>query len=133
MARSSSGIGKATRAEARVKVWLEVDGQYLFGFGMSEILKAVEAAGSIKAAASRLGKSYRYVWGRIKKAETTLGQSLVKTRIGGKGASRSELTDTARSLVRDYDALRERVFEVAHEEFGHRFSLSPLSRRGGKG
>jgi len=129
--RSSAGVGKAMRAEARVKVWLEVDGQYLFGFGMSEILKAVEAAGSIKAAAGRLAKSYRYVWGRIKKAEATLGESLVKTRVGGKGTSRSGLTDMARSLVRDYDALRERMFEVARKEFGHRFSPPPLSR--GKG
>jgi molybdate transport repressor ModE-like protein len=116
------------RAEARVKVWLEVDGQYVFGFGMSEILKAVEAVGSIKAAASRLGKSYRYVWGRIKKAETTLGGSLVSTRVGGKGVCRSGLTDVARSLVRDYDALRERMFEVAREEFGHCFSMPPHPR-----
>ncbi len=130
MVRSSPSDAKATRAEARVKVWLEVDGQYVFGFGISEILKAVEAVGSIKAAASRLGKSYRYVWGRIKKAETTLGESLVRTRVGGKGVSRSELTDVARTLVRDYDALRKRMFEVAREEFGHCFSVPPLP--GGK-
>jgi len=128
--RSSPGAGKAMRAEPRVKVWLEVDGQYVFGYGMSEILKAVDATGSIKAAASRLGKSYRYVWGRIKKAEAALGQSLVRTQVGGKGVSRSRLTDLARGLVRDYDALRARMFEVAHEEFGHRFSPPPL--RSGK-
>jgi molybdate transport system regulatory protein len=117
------------RFQARVKVWLESDGQYVFGFGLSEILKAVDAAGSIKQAARQLGKSYRYVWGRIKKAEATIGDSLVESRVGGKGSDRSGLTEAARQLVHDYDALRERMFAVAQEEFAHVFPLaSHLSR-----
>ena len=107
--------------KARVKVWLEIDGQYVFGFGLSEILKAVEAAGSIKAAAGSLGKSYRYVWGRIKKAERALGEPLVETRVGGKGTSRSSLTELAGRLVDDYDALRGRMFDVVGQEFSSRF------------
>jgi molybdenum-dependent DNA-binding transcriptional regulator ModE len=57
----------------RVKVWLEVGGCYAFGLGISEILQAVERTGSIKHAAAHLGKSYCYVWGRIKKAEQAQG------------------------------------------------------------
>ncbi len=109
---------------ARVKVWLEVEGRYVFGFGLSEILKAVDAAGSIKGAAGQLDKSYRYVWGRIKKAEKDLGHALVEARVGGTGTDRSALTDLARRLVRDYDSLRARVFEVVGEEFSGRF-VSP--------
>lgn len=120
---------RPTPMESRVKVWLEIDGRYVFGFGLSEILKAVDAAGSIKEAAQRLGKSYRYIWGRIKKAEDAIGQSLVETHVGGKGSSRSQLTELASRLVNDYDALRNRVFEVAKEEFGHRFSGPHLSGR----
>jgi molybdate transport system regulatory protein len=125
MTRAQLKAKKAVRVQARIKVWLETDGRYVFGFGMSEILKAVDAAGSIKEAAQRLGKSYRYVWGRIKKAETTLGQSLVDARVGGKDARRSGITELARRLVTDYDALRQRMFDVAEEEFGHRFSALP--------
>ena len=107
--------------DARVKVWLEKDGRYVFGHGLSEILKSVEAAGSIKAAAASLGKSYRYVWGRIKKAEDSLGEPLVSTRVGGAEAGRSSLTPLAARMVADYDALRERMFGVAREEFASRF------------
>jgi len=125
--------------KARGKVWLELDGQYVFGFGLSEILKAVRAAGSIKAAAHRLGKSYRYIWGRIKKAEQALGEPLVETRVGGTGTSqalgeplvetrvggtgtsRSSLTERAGRLVADYDALRRRMLNVVQEEFSSRF------------
>ena len=113
--------GRQRRLKARVKVWLELDGQYVFGFGLSEILKAVEAAGSIKAAAHRLGKSYRYIWGRIKKAEEALGEPLVETRVGGTGTSRSSLTERACRLVDDYDALRRRMLDVVGEEFSSRF------------
>ena len=121
MARSRGSSAERKRIEARVKVWLEIDGQYVFGFGLSEILKGVEAAGSIKAAADSLDKSYRYVWGRIKKAEKALGEPLVETRVGGKGTGRSSLTGRAHQLVGDYDALRGRMFDVLDEEFSTRF------------
>ncbi|MCR4414024.1 MAG: LysR family transcriptional regulator [Thermoguttaceae bacterium] len=123
MAERSAHAPFARLPEARVKVWLELDGHYVFGHGLSEILKAVEASGSIKEGAARLGKSYRYVWGRIKKAESRLGRALVRTRVGGKGADRSALTPLARRLVGDYDALRQRMFDVARQEFDRRFRV----------
>jgi molybdate transport repressor ModE-like protein len=100
----------------RVKVWLEKGGRYAFGHGISEILQAVERAGTIKRAASDLGKSYRYVWGRIKDAEAAVGVPLVETQVGGQGTQRSFLTDTARKLVADFTALRRRVMQTADEE-----------------
>jgi molybdate transport system regulatory protein len=105
----------------RVKVWLETEGRYAFGFGISEILQAVDRAGSIKQAASDLGKSYRYVWGRIKEAEHTLGQPLVETQVGGKDTHRSCLTPAARQLVDDFLALRQRMIDVVRREFQSRF------------
>ena len=124
MARSRT-ISKTHRPVIpRVKVWLETDGHYVFGFGLSEILKAVDAAGSIKSAADDLGKSYRYVWGRIKKAEDAIGAPLVKSRVGGAGSSRSTLTELAGRLVADYDALRQRMFEVLDDEFSARFETT---------
>jgi len=97
-----------------------MDGQYVFGFGISEILKAVQQSGSIKAAAESLGKSYRHVWARIKKAERALGKPLVHARVGGSGVGRSSLTELANRLVSDYDALRKRMFDVLQQEFSSR-------------
>lgn len=105
------------RLRPRVKVWLESDGEYVFGFGLSEILKAVESAGSIKAAAAGMGKSYRYVWGRIKRAEKSLGEPLVETRVGGREAGRSRLTPLAGRLIEKYDALRRQMLETIEREF----------------
>jgi molybdate transport system regulatory protein len=104
-----------------VKVWFEAGGRYAFGLGVSEILQAVERAGSIKQAARDLGKSYRYVWGRIKQAEQALGRPLVHARVGGTGTRRSEITATARELVATFLDLRRHLMEVARQDFGRHF------------
>src|SRR5262249_60608616 len=82
-----------TALQPRVKVWLEAGGRYAFGFGVCEMLQAVDRHRSIKQAAAALGKSYRYVWGRIKAAEATLGRQLVETHVGGGDGQRSALTE----------------------------------------
>lgn len=105
------------RISPRVKVWIEVDGDYIFGRGISEILQAVEETGSIKRAAETLGKSYRHVWDRLKNAETSLGASLVETQVGGRDAQRSRLTDLGRALFAEFERLRERIAQLLHEEF----------------
>ncbi len=122
-AKSSPGI------QPRVKVWLEVGDDYVFGWGICEILLAVRETGAIKEAAVRLGKSYRYVWGRVKDAEATLRQPLVETRVGGVVEQRSDLTPLANQLVEDFVAFRARMLDVARDEFAMRFvPLKPLAR-----
>jgi molybdate transport system regulatory protein len=102
---------------ARAKVWLESDGEYVFGLGISKILKAVDQEGSIKAAAAVVGKSYRHIWTRIKEAERALGVPLVATTVGGNSPRRSALTREAQTLVAQFDRLRDRVFQLVEEEF----------------
>jgi molybdate transport system regulatory protein len=102
-------------------VWLEKRDQYAFGWGIAEILAAVKATGSIKEAAKTVGKSYRYVWSRVKDAESALGCTLVHTRVGGAGVQRSELTDEADDLLRNYTELRDAVMELVASEFAARF------------
>src|SRR5260370_42488203 len=121
--------GSATQRRAkpvafspRVKVWVEIDGHYAFGFGICEILQAVERAGSIKQAAADLGKSYRYVWGRVKKAEKVLGSLLVETQVGGQGAQRSFLTPEARRLSPAFFPLRSRMAGFVRQEFDRHFT-----------
>jgi molybdate transport system regulatory protein len=104
----------------RVKVWLEIDGNYVFGRGISDILKAVADRGSIKEAANSVGKSYRHVWAKIKETEQAIGAALVRTRVGGHDARRSELTDLGCDLVRDFDAMRRQVFSLVEREFQRR-------------
>ena len=108
------------RLVPRAKVWLEVDQQYVFGLGISDILKAVQHTGSIKAAADEVGKSYRHVWDKIKQAEVALGAPLVHTQVGGKDSRRSQLSELAQDLIRDFDDFRSRLFDLVQNEFSRR-------------
>ena len=117
MGQSTRTSGLAERVTPRTKVWLESDGRYVFGLGICEILKAVQATGSIKSAAQKIGKSYRHIWDRVKETEQALGAPLVRTQVGGKDVRRSEITPLAQDLVVEFEALRARLFALVHEEF----------------
>jgi molybdate transport system regulatory protein len=94
------------RLTPRVKVWIETDDGFAFGFGLIQILQAVESSGSIKQAAVDLDRSYRHVWDRIKEAERALRYPLVESKVGGQGHQRSNLTLDAERLIREFLRLR---------------------------
>ena len=121
-ASAKRAVRSAAQIRPRVKVWLEAGDDYLFGWGICEILLAVRETGAIKEAAAQLGKSYRYAWGRVKDAEATLRQPLVETRVGGVIEQRSSLTPLANQLVEDFVAFRARMLDTAREEFAARFA-----------
>lgn len=97
----------------RVKLWIEFDGEHGFCGGMYRILEAVEQTGSMKEAADVVGKSYRYVWSRVKQMERAANTSLVDAHVGGHGTRRTELTDAGRLLMKAYRDLRAEVFAAS--------------------
>jgi molybdate transport system regulatory protein len=110
-AKSASGKTKSA-VRPRVKLWLEFEGEHVFCSGLCQILEAVRKTGSIKEAATEVGKSYRFVWDKIKSAERKLGQTLVAAQVGGAGIRRSTLTPLADDLVGKFLALRKELHAV---------------------
>lgn len=108
------------RIRPRVKFWLEIDGERAFCPGVCRILQQVEQTGSIKGAAAAIARSYRFVWGKLKDVEKALGAPLVEARVGGKQEHRSVLTPLGRQLVRDFEALRQELFEIMDQNFAPR-------------
>ncbi len=101
------------------KLWLEHDGQYVFGPGAYAILKSVMETGSIRAGADALGMSYRYAWGVIKRIERKTGLRLLETRRGGRaGGGGAEVTEAGLQLVRFYSQLHQ-AFERAASRLAH--------------
>jgi len=121
LGRMSDRAKQTENAAPRVKVWLEMDGDYVFGHGICSILEAVETAGSIKEAAATVGKSYRHVWSRIKQAEQAIGAPLVESQVGGAQARRTELTPLAKRLVDGFQQFRQRMIAAARSEFERNF------------
>ena len=85
------------------KLWLERDGEYIFGPGAYAILKSVHEEGTITKGAKKLQMSYRYAWGVIKKIEKKLGITLVETFKGGtEGGGGARITENGLKLMAMY-------------------------------
>jgi molybdate transport system regulatory protein len=115
----------------RVKLWLEANGESVLCRGLCDMLRAVDETGSIKEAAAQVQRSYRFVWSRIKEAESAFHATLVETRVGGHGAQRSELTPLAHDLLRDFEGLCQQIYHLVDEVFGEQLKTT-LRRHGHK-
>jgi molybdate transport repressor ModE-like protein len=102
------------RLEPRWKLWLEDDGDYVFGPGAFAILKSIRDFGTIAEGAKKLGMSYRYVWGVINKIEEQLDLKLLDTRTGGKDGGGSTLTPIGYRLIDLYQRVRDAFNETAN-------------------
>lgn len=103
---SSGGFDESYNIKA--KLWLEKDGEPIFGLGRLNLLKKIESYGSISSAAKELGYSYQKAWSFINLMEKRLGFELVCKKIGGKHGGGSELTGEAKDLIKNYEELLER-------------------------
>lgn len=107
-----------------VKVWISREGDTIMSPGLVRLLFLISSEGSLSAAAKHLDWSYRMAWGRLRKAEKTLGLPLVEKLAGNKGGLR--LTQNGQELVEKYDAWSKAVRKAAEEE-SKRFFANPLT------
>lgn len=89
----------------RVKVWAEINGKSLLGPGRYRLLSAIQATGSINAAAKELGIPYRRAWGQVREMERLLGASLVDSSRGGVSGGGTRLTPVAVRLMKQYQKI----------------------------
>ena len=98
----------------RYKLWLEKDGEKVFGDGPLDILHRVERTGSLRQAAEEINMSYSQAWNLIKDLEKRLGFELLKRKVGGEKGGGSEITDKARELMMKFEIFRERSGQSLH-------------------
>ncbi len=98
---------------ANWKLWLELDGEYVFGPGAYAILKSIKESGSIAKGASALNMSYRYAWGVINEIESKIGEKLLITKKGGPHGGGAVVTRLADHLMELYSHLNEEFKRIA--------------------
>jgi len=108
--------------EPKIKLWLEVDGEVVFGSGRMALFQYIEEAGSIKQAAEKLNMSYRAAWGKIKATEERLGLKLVERQAGGLNSGAS-LTAKGKHLLMIYKKYKQDVDAVTDNVF-HDFFMN---------
>ena len=110
------------RLRVRSKVWLEAEGGFALGDGGIEFLRAVDAAGSLRGAAARVGWSYRHALRYLVTAEAALGTELVARARGGNDRGGAWLTPAGRTFLRRYVAFRRRLDDALHRLYASAFS-----------
>lgn len=108
--------------EIKSKLWIEVDGEPVFGRGRRFLLEAIERHGSINRAAREINISYRKAWAYINAMEERLGMRLVERRTGGRNGGGAVLTGEAREFLAKYERLEEGIRELVDERFRKVFS-----------
>jgi molybdate transport system regulatory protein len=125
------------RLEPGTKNWLRLNGEFLMGPRYAALLEGVEELGSIRAACSRAGVSYRTALNRLRQMERVLGAPVLDTRRGGAEGGGATLTPAARAIVQVYREWRAELLRLSDEAFrravaraGEHLAGSPASKVG---
>jgi len=79
------------------------------GPGKAELIAAIDASGSISAAARAMGMSYRRAWQLVEAINKSFNQPVVVTATGGKRGGGARVTPFGRDLVRRYRAMENKA------------------------
>ena len=110
------------------KLFLENQGEYFFGPGRAQLLRSIEELGSLRKAALKLGMSYRWAWGRLKKAEKAMGIIIIAQQ-GASGSGKSHsLTPEGRELLAWYESIEREVSAVIHNADARRPAFLPTGQ-----
>lgn len=97
------------RAITRI-IFLDDNDEKFFGEGPCRLLHAIEATGSLNAAAQSMGMAYTKALKLINNAEKALGFKLTVRAVGGKSGGGSKLTDEGKAWLERYEAYREACY-----------------------
>jgi len=103
------------------KLWIEVEGEPVFGRGRRFLLEAIDSHGSINSAAKEVSISFRKAWSHINAMEQRLGIKLVERQTGGKNGGGAALTPDARKFLKKYEALEKGIQGLVDKRFGKVF------------
>jgi molybdate transport system regulatory protein len=107
--------------EVRSKIWIEADGEPVFGRGRRFLLEAIDIHGSINQAAKEVGVSYRKALSHIQAMEQRLGISLVVRQAGGRHGGGATLTPEARVFIRKFETMETNLREFVDTQFNGLF------------
>lgn len=84
------------------RLWIEAADGTIIGHGRVNLLEKIDDLGSLSAAATALGMSYRYAWKLVKSMNEHSDKPLITLSSGGRGGGHAELTTTGKEAVATY-------------------------------
>jgi molybdate transport system regulatory protein len=102
------------RAQFRLRITRGED--IAVGPGKIDLLEAIEATGSITAAARRLGMSYRRAWLLVDTMNRCFKNPVVEAETGGKRGGGTQLTAVGAEAVRRYRRIETLATKASSRE-----------------
>ncbi len=109
--------------EARIKCWLEKDGEVVLSNGKADLLQFIDELGSIQKGAEKIGMSYRHAWGIVREMESRAGFPFLEAQAGGRQGGRARLTPRGRRLLYKFQNFRRGLDEDVRSKFKAAFGV----------
>lgn len=110
----------------KVRAWVTFGDETKFGEGRAELLRLVDAEGSLLRAVKELGMSYRAAWGYLRELEDAAGFAIVR-RVGSGPSGGMRLTPQGRALVTAFETFRAELAATADRAFAEAFRAIPAT------
>jgi molybdate transport system regulatory protein len=108
--------------EPKFNLWIEQDGVVVLSPWRLRLLEAIDATGSISAAAEQLKIPYRRAWEKLQEMEQGLGSKLVETAVGGAGGGGAQLTAAGRETMARFRAFAAGFDQAVAERYAAAFT-----------
>jgi len=104
-------------ADPRLSIRLDLTSGDRIGPGKIALLEAIQATGSISAAARQLGMSYRRAWLLVEQLNDALQQPAVTAAPGGRQGGGAVLTPIGERIIELYRSIEGIARSSAKEQF----------------
>jgi molybdate transport system regulatory protein len=101
-----------------IRSWIDIDGHKFFGLGRAQLLKQIEATGSIAEAARRMGMSYKKAWAMIADLNAKASKAYVVVKKGGGKGGETVLTPAGRKMLEGFEKLETDVQKIIEKHKG---------------
>ena len=114
-------------AHTRLSIRLDLTSGDRIGPGKIALLEAIQATGSISAAARRLGMSYRRAWLLVEQLNDALLEPAVTAAPGGRQGGGAAVTPVGERIIELYRSIEDIALSSAKQEFR---AMGKLVRKG---
>jgi molybdate transport system regulatory protein len=111
-AAKAAGKGVVSRPQIRIMFRKAI----AMGPGKADLLRAIEAAGSISAAARELGMSYRRAWLLVDTMNQSFKSPVVETLTGGQKGGGARVTELGHEVLDRYLAMEAKAMASVQKE-----------------
>lgn len=109
-----------------IKIHLPYRNLSAIGPGKADLLEAIQASGSISAAARQLGMSYKRAWDLVNTMNYCFKEPLVATATGGSRGGGAKITAFGHEVLRRYRDVEIKANQAITAEIEHLHAMLSL-------